>query len=162
MLAPVLYVGGCAGVANPPVVAPDGRLLTMYRAAYSNFSHGVAPMVGLGYLEVDTGRIEPVYHEHGRKPPWNTFWGTADEAQNFSVGGQVLYFSHQGTISGLDLQTRELFHAAGNRDTWGGLPAVGWTLNEWHGPARGSVAVVDDTLYWIAGSRVIAVRGTKP
>lgn len=159
--APVLYVGGCNGVAPPPVVLDDGRLLIMYRSACSNFTHGVAPLVGLGFLDSESGWIEPIYHDHGRQPPWNTFWGTADEAQNFSLGGDLLYIAHQGTLSSLDLKTKRLMRIAGNRDTWGGLPGVGWTLNEWHGPARGSAAVAGDMLYWITGSRVIAVRGRK-
>ncbi len=160
-LAPVLYVGGCNGVGNPPVVMADGRAMVMYRSAYSNWTDGVAPMVALGLLDPATGRIEPLRHAEGRSPPWGTFWGTADEAQNFTLAGERLLFSHQGTLTGMDLTTRRLFTVAGKRDTWGGLPAVGWTLNEWHGPARGSAAVAGEMLFWITGSRVIAVRGRE-
>jgi len=162
VVPPVMYVGGCAGVANPPAITADGRAAIMFRSAYSNFTDGVAPLVALGYLDVDSGWIEPIYHKSGQRPPWGTFWGTADEAQNFCIAGNLLLFCHQGTLTALNLETEKLLTIAGKRDTWGGLPAAGWTLNEWHGPARGGVAVVGHMLYWITGSRVIAVRGSKP
>src|SRR5262249_15235432 len=69
------------------------------------------------------------------------------------------YCCHQGTLSGLDLKTFDLFPIHGERDTWGGLPAPPWAANEWHGPARGSAAVSDDQLFWVTGSRVLCLRG---
>ena len=94
------------------------------------------------------------------QPPWNTFWGTADESMNFTVGGNILYICHQGTLSGFNVETGELFVIGGNRDTWGGVPSVPWARNEWHGPGRGSVAISGNRLYWMTGSRVIAIEGT--
>jgi hypothetical protein len=159
VIAPVLYTGGCAAVGNPPAVAPDGRLIVLYRTALSNFSLGVAPFVGVGYLDVNTGDIEPIFHEHGLQPPWNTFWGTADEAQSLTTGGSLVYFCHQGTLSFLDLTTRRLVHVAGDRDSWGGFRNLPWALNEWHGPARAGLVLCGEMLFWQVGSRVIAIRG---
>jgi hypothetical protein len=75
------------------------------------------------------------------------------------VGGDLLYLTHQGTLAALDLRTMDLFPIHGNRDTWGGLLAPVWAGNEWHGPARGAVAVSDDQLFWVTGSRVLCLRG---
>jgi hypothetical protein len=41
----------------------------------------------------------------------------------------------------------------------GGLLAPTWAANEWHGPARGAVAISDDQLFWVTGGRVICLRG---
>ncbi len=154
---PVLWIGGCQGVGTPPVVMPDGRLLVFYRSAYGNWSHGVAPLVALGLLDLATNRIEPLTHAHGMRPPWNTFWGTADESQNFVVARDTVLCVHQGTLSGFDLKTRKLFLIWGKRDTWGGFKNLPWARNEWHGPARGGVAVVGKRLYWQTGSRILCI-----
>jgi len=156
---PVMWAAGCQGAGFPPVLTNDGRAIVFYRSAFSNWSHGVAPVVAMGYLDLKRAAVEPIRHASGNSPPWNTFWGTADESQNFSIGGKVLYICHQGTISGLDLETLKLFHIAGNRDTWGGERGLPWARNEWHGPARGSAAICGDRLYWLTGSRVICVEG---
>jgi len=154
---PVLWIAGCQGVGTPPVVMPDGRLLVFYRSAYGNWTHGVAPLVGLGLLDLTTNRIEPLHHAHGMRPPWNTFWGTADESQNFVVAGDTVLIVHQGTLSSFDLKTRKLCLIWGERDTWGGFKNLPWARNEWHGPARGGVAVVGSRIYWQTGSRVLCI-----
>jgi hypothetical protein len=157
--APVLYSAGNGGCGIPPVRTADGRAVIFYRTVYSNWNLGVKPAVGLGYLEVKDGTITPIRHRRGNVPPWNTFWGTSDECTNFSVGGDVLYLTHQGTLAGLNLKTLQLFPIHGQRDTWGGLLTPVWAANEWHGPARGAVAISDDGLFWVTGSRVLCLRG---
>jgi hypothetical protein len=157
--APVLYIAGNQGCGIPPVGTLDGRAVIFYRTVYSNWNLGVKPAVGLGYLDLQDGAITPLRHRQGNTPPWNTFWGTSDETTNFSVGGDLLYLTHQGTLSALDLKTRDLFPIHGNRDTWGGLLTPIWAANEWHGPARGAVAIADDQLFWVTGSRVLCLRG---
>jgi hypothetical protein len=159
--APILYIAGNQGCGIPPVLTRDGQVVVFYRTVYSNWNLGVKPAVGLGVLEKDGG-ITPLRHKQGNRPPWNTFWGTSDETTNFSVGGDLLYCCHQGTLSAFDLKTHDLFPIAGERDTWGGLLAPIWASNEWHGPARGAVAISDDQLFWVTGSRVICIRGNLP
>ena len=154
---PVLWVGGCQGVAVPPTLMPDGRLLVFYRSAYGNWNHGVAPLVGLGILDLERNRIEPLIHQHGMQPPWNTFWGTADEAQNFVSLLNALLMVHQGTLSAYLPESHRLSLIAGNRDSWGGYRNPPWARNEWHGPARGGVAVTDRHIYWATGSRVLCI-----
>lgn len=155
--APVLWAAGCQSCGIPPVVLPDGKLLVFYRTVYGNWSFGVAPFVALGLLDLNTLRIEPLMHDHGMQPPWDTFWGTADETQHFIIAGKTILIVHQGTLSGFDMQTRKLFNIAGTRDSWGGFRNLIWARNEWHGPARGGVAVVGNRIYWITGSRIICV-----
>lgn len=159
---PVLWTGGCQGVGNPPALVADGRLLVMYRSAYGNWNLGVAPLVALGLADPATGRLEPIFHDGGRQPPWNTFWGTADEAQSFTVAGRLALLVHQGTLGGLDLETRHLFHVHGARDTFAGFRNPPWARNEWHGPARGGVAVSDGRVFWQSGSRLFCLSPHRP
>jgi hypothetical protein len=158
--APVLWAAGCQGVGTPPNVLPDGRLFVHYRTAYGKWTLGVAPLVGLGIYDVAANRVELLHHANaakGRGVPWGTFWGTADESQNFLVAGRTVLIVHQGTLTGFDLDTKKLFPIAGKRDTWGGYGNVPCARNEWHGPARGSVAVVGDRIYWQTGSRILCI-----
>lgn len=155
--APVMWVGGCQGVGAMPAKTRDGRLLVFYRSAYGNWNHGVAPMVGLGLLDVAKNQVEPLFHRQGRQPPWNCFWGTADESQNFVVVGETVLIVHQGTLSGFNLKTNDLHAIHGERDRYGGFRNPAWARNEWHGPGRGGVAVVGNRIYWQTGSRLLCV-----
>ncbi len=155
--APVLWCAGCQSCGVPPVVMPDGRLLVYYRSVYGNWTLGVAPLVSLGLLNLKDMKIEPLKHIHGMQPPWNTFWGTADETQHFLVIGKTILIIHQSTLSGFDMETGELFNIAGDRDSWGGFRNLPWARNEWNGPGRGGVAVAGNRLYWITGSRIICI-----
>lgn len=156
--APVLWVSGCQAVGAPPALLPDNNLLVFYRSAYGNWNHGVAPMVALGSYNQMSNLVAPFIHKNGQQPPWNTFWGTADESQNFTVVGNSVIFAHQGTLSRFDLESHELKPIFGNRDTYGGYKNPEWARNEWHGPGRGSAAFSDGKIYWITGSRVLALK----
>lgn len=162
LTAPVLWAAGCQGVPAPPDVLPDGRLLTVYRTAYGHWSFGVAPLVALGLLNLSDGHIAPLQFVNGVQPPWNTFWGTADESQNFVVANDLVLVVHQGTLSGFDLTTNRLFPIRGERDTFAGFRNLPWARNEWHGPARGGVAVVGQRVYWLVGSRVLCLAAGEP
>lgn len=155
-VAPVLGVVGNGGAPTPPVVLPDGRLLVFHRTAYGNWNLGYHVWVGLGLLDLEKNRIEPLTHGHGKQPPWNTFWGTADESQNFTAGERGLFIVHQDTLSVFDRGSRALALVGGNRDTWGGFRNLPWVRNEWHGPARGGVALAGRKIFWLTGSRVLA------
>ncbi|MBI2948801.1 MAG: PQQ-like beta-propeller repeat protein, partial [Verrucomicrobia bacterium] len=154
---PVLWIAGCQAVGAMPALTRDGSLLTFYRSAYGNWNHGVAPLVALGLLDLAKNQIAPLEHQYGRRPAWNTFWGTADESQNFSVVGDTVLIVHQGTLSGFDLKSSKLFPIWGERDTYGGFRSPTWARNEWHGPGRGSVAVDSNRIYWLTGSRVLCL-----
>ncbi len=154
---PILWAAGCQGVGAPPTLTADGRWLVFYRTAYGNWNLGVAPLVALGLWEPEPDRITLLLHEHGSQPPWNTFWGTADETQHFTVAGNLVLITHQGTLSGFDLGTRRLHALHGERDTYGGFRNPPWARNEWHGPGRGGAAVSGGRVYWLTGSRVLCL-----
>ena len=155
--APVLWCAGCEGTGTPPVIQPDGNAMVLYRSAYGNWNHGVAPLVALGRYDPVSNLVTPFLHRHGSQPPWNTFWGTADESQNYVQVGQTILIVHQGTLSWFDLESGSLRLIAGNRDTFGGFLNLPWARNEWHGPARGGVAVTESHLYWLTGSRIFCI-----
>jgi hypothetical protein len=73
--APVLWCGGCQGVGSPPVVLPNGALQVLYRSAYGNWNHGIAPLVALGALDLATLHITQFAHTRGRQPPVEHFLG---------------------------------------------------------------------------------------
>jgi hypothetical protein len=154
---PVLWAAGCQGVGAPPARTADGRLLVFYRSAYGYWSHGVAPLVALGLFDLGANRASPLLHTHGVQPPWNTFWGTADESQHFLVAGDTALIIHQGTLSAFDLTRSNLFTLHGERDSFGGLRNPAWARNEWHGPGRGAAALAGDRIYWQTGSRVLCL-----
>ena len=160
--APVLWVAGCQGVGAEPALTAEGRLLVFHRSAYGNWNHGVAPLVALGLLDLGDNKITPLFHQQGRQPAWNCFWGTADESQTFLVAGDTVLIIHQGTLSGFDLKKNELFPIWGQRDTYGGFRSPAWARNEWHGPGRGGVAVVGRRIYWQTGSRVLCLLSGEP
>jgi outer membrane protein assembly factor BamB len=160
--APVMWVGGCQGIGAPPAITKDGKAVVLYRSAYGNWNHGVAPLVALGLLNFETHRIEPLRHNQGAQPPWNTFWGTADEEQNFTIAGDDLIIVHQGTLSRFNLATHDLEKIWGERDTYGGFKNPAWARNEWHGPGRGGVAISDGRVYWITGSRLLCLGPEDP
>lgn len=155
--APVLWCAGCEGAGTPPVIQPDGNAMVLYRSAYGNWNHGVAPLVALGRYDLTSNLVTPFIHNHGTQPPWNTFWGTADESQNFVMMGKTILIVHQGTLSWFDTESRTLRLIAGKRDTFGGFLNLPWARNEWHGPARGGVAVTESHLYWLTGSRILCI-----
>jgi hypothetical protein len=123
--APMLWVAGCQAVGAEPAVTGDGRLLVFRRTAYGNWNLGVAPLVGLGLYDLVKNHVTPLFHQQGGQPPWNCFWGTADESQNFVVVGDTAVIVHQGTLSG-DLKNNKLFPIWGERDTYGGFKNPPW------------------------------------
>ncbi len=181
-IAPVFYLGGLFNPATPPTFNPEtGELYTFFRSALTNYDMRgeVRPLTHVGKVDLNTGKITPLPHSEGNKMPWGKFECIGDETESLSLAGNGLICTHQGIVGYLDLNDRTLNHIAGKRDTYGGIfgPAVagGWDAareahqrgelvymtNEWHGPARGIVAIAYDRFYWVVGSHVIAI-GKKP
>jgi outer membrane protein assembly factor BamB len=164
-VAPVLYgPAGNGGSPSPPVVMSDGRVVTYYRTDRSVWELGDRPRhsnISIGLVDLSTGRIEQIRHNQGDS---NNAWGTAwwcigDETAVLAGGGNLIYNTHQGGVSSVDVDSGAVFPLLNARDTWGGHDRPIWAANEWHGVARGSVSISEDSYYWIVGSRVIAVRG---
>jgi hypothetical protein len=162
---PILYVGGCGGVASPPAKAGDGSVLIGLRSLYTGWIekgtkavYGTAPRYGLAKLSLGTGRATRLDPDPPGKVPWGVFL-MANEPSSLQVGGKSLYIVHQATLSAFDLTTRRVTVLGGARDLWGGEPALGWAANEWRGPARAGIAISGNRAYWIVGSHLLALEG---
>jgi len=164
--APLLWTGGCGGVASPPAAARDGSVYVAWRSLFTGWIergtaavYGTAPRHGIARIPLGTGmprRFDPAVPG---KVPWGVFL-MSNEANTLQVGGNYLYIVHQSTLCALDLATRRISVLLGTRDLWGGQPALGWAANEWRGPARGGIAIAGRRAYWIVGSHLLALEGT--
>lgn len=178
--APVLYMNGKHGVGGPAVInKKTGELYVWGSGTVTNFSSGV-PGNTAALLRIDpkTGMPEFINHkDRGHDNP-GSFGGSpfsqpADESQSLSfMGPDLLVNSHMGTIHAFNINTRKIVPMVGQRDTYalifgpfyqngqgGSLPYHwdgGITIlpNQWHGPGRGIVAIVDKIFVWIDGSSV--------
>jgi len=116
----------------------------------------------------------------------SVFAAPADETQALSLMGNVILNTHQGIIGGLNLETLR-WHPAiySARDSYGGIFGVAYNPtprgmeggfyagtyaghnagnltmvpNEWHGPARGVVAIGEGRFFWVVGSQVVCLGG---
>lgn len=158
----VLYTGGSGSECTPPVLDQEGRPLVEYRSWYSLWDSDswVNPYSALGTLDPTTGVVTQLRPQlEGKRVPWGHVWIIADESSAFTMAGDQLLVAHQGNFGGLDLTTSRTFAGIGKRDTWGGYPALSWSRQEWHGGPRSALTVVDDSIYYVVGGRVIACEG---
>ena len=164
---PILYIGGCGGVANPPTRTRDDTVIIGLRSLYTGWIekgtkaiYGTAPRYGLAKLNLGTGRVTRLDPAPPGKIPWGVFL-MANESASLQVGGRFLYIVHQATLCAVDLLSHRVTLLLGARDLWGGEPALGWAANEWRGPARGGIAISNGRAYWIVGSHLLALEGQK-
>lgn len=158
----VLYTGGSGSEGTPPVLTKDGKIIVEYRSYYSQWDSDswVNPYSALGTLNPSTGVVTQLRPQlQDKRVPWGHVWLIADESSSFTVAGDALLVSHQGNFGGVDLASGKTFAGVGNRDTWGGYPALSWNRQEWHGGPRSPLTVVDGTVYYVVGGRVIACEG---
>jgi hypothetical protein len=178
-VAPVFYTGGLHNPPTAPTFNPaTGECYTYYRTSLTNYSRGVRPFTGVGRLNLATGLLENLNHAQGDEPGWSAFASIGDETQALSLMGGILLSTHQGTLGGLNLETRKWFPVYNARDTYGGIfgPGVlpgGWEgekkfqregylvnmCNEWHGPDRGIVSIAAKRMFWVIGSQVVCLGG---
>jgi hypothetical protein len=159
----VLYTGGSGSECAPPVVSQAGRIYVEYRSFYSLWDSDswVNPYSALGELNPATGVVTQLRPQldNDKRLPWGQVWIIADESSTFTLAGDTLFVSHQGNFGGFDLGTKKTFAGVGKRDTWGGYPPLSWNRQEWHGAPRSPLTVVDGTVYYVVGARVIACEG---
>jgi hypothetical protein len=158
----VLYTGGSGSECAPPVLTADDRIVVEYRSYYSLWDSDswVNPYSALGTLDPATGVVTQLRPRlQGERVPWGHVWIIADESSSFTVAGETLLISHQGNFGGVELATGKTFAGVGKRDTWGGYPPLSWSRQEWHGGPRSPLTVVDGTVYYVVGGRVIACEG---
>jgi outer membrane protein assembly factor BamB len=149
----------------------------------------VRSFTGFGRIDLETGRVRLLNHGYKSKDPerpagskdspWMTFNYIGDETQTLSCAPDRLFSNHQGYLGRMDLKTGMLANLFGKRDTYGGFYGPGLfgfekqggvekaraagqpygLVNEWHGPARATVSVAGNRVYFPTGSQVICLEG---
>jgi len=177
-IAPVLYTCGLHNPPTPPTFNPKtGRLYTFCRSALTYYIRGVRRYNALAAIDRKTGRFNFHWPEE-TDTNWYPFAMIGDETQSLSMMGNLLISNHQGTLGGLDLDTRQVTTIWAGRDTYGGifgsaavpgsfdgakkLARQGYLTgmpNEWHGPDRSICAVAEGRLFWVVGSHVVCIAG---
>jgi outer membrane protein assembly factor BamB len=161
---PVLWGAGCGGVMTPPAVTRDGRPIVLWRSWYNGWVYGnryayasASPQRGLGYLDPGTGKVSALLPRNIGMQPLGTDFTHTDETSILQFAGERLLAVHQSSITsiGLDDGPMRVVYARG--DTWAGADNAPWQGNEWRGPARGGLAVVDGRGYMACGGYVICL-----
>ena len=178
---------GLHNVGSPPTFhRAKGDLYVWSASSLSNYMPGVpGARAALVRVDRETGRTERINHrasegiEGGSGLPFSM---PNDESQSLSLmGDNVILNTTQDSCNGMALDTGLWRIITGNlRDTYGGVfgPAAlykgdifaqqnlghaqGYLVimaNEWHGPARGVVAIAHRRFFWIAGSQVVCWGG---
>ena len=181
----VVYAGSENGYSTPtpPPVDAAGNLYVLYKTVYSQYEYPIRQFDCLGTLDYATGlpvilpRVEP---SNSSALPI-----TADESNNFTVGGDRLYDTHDHVLACYDFKTRKVVPAFSSHapESWGGVllcserepkvdshpllhlegPTAHLSIsNEWNGTSRGAVALYKDHVWWVTGSMVVCLKGGAP
>ncbi len=161
---PVLWGAGCGGVMTPPAVTRDGRAIVLWRSWYNGWVHGnryayasASPQRGLGYLDPATGQVSAVLPRNIGALPLGTDFTHTDETSNLQIAGGRLLAVHQNSITSVSLNGGPMRVVYARGDTWAGADNAPWQGNEWLGPARGGLAVVEGRGYMVCGGYVICL-----
>lgn len=100
---PILWMQGSNGVAEPPIVGPDGRVIVKARSYYTDldgqhwFIYG-----GPVTLDLNIGRYSLIDSSTGQTQDWSgMYFFTPDEGGQLILGGNRLYrLSHGDTVGG--------------------------------------------------------------
>jgi hypothetical protein len=104
-VAPIVYAESMNGPAMPPVVTPAGKVLVKYNALLRSRYEHYSPFLNVGTLDTATGDVAPVM-DQSRTYGWHdSLLLVHDEQSQLSVGGQVLFNTHQDNVNAMDLQT---------------------------------------------------------
>lgn len=105
-VAPVVASESMNGPGAPPIVAPDGKVIVKYQALLRSRYEHYSPFMNVGYLDTQTGNIVPIM-DQDRIYGWHdSLLLVHDEQCQLSVGGAILFNTHQDNVNALDLQTR--------------------------------------------------------
>ncbi|HEV8606566.1 MAG TPA: PQQ-binding-like beta-propeller repeat protein [Tepidisphaeraceae bacterium] len=186
-VAPIVYAESMNGPASPAVVMPAGKVIVKYgvllRSRYEHYS----PFLNVGYLDTTNGHITPVMDE-SRTYGWHdSLLLVHDEQSQISVGGNILFNTHQDNVNALDLVTLRGFDrpfAQNVHEVKPGVAASIWAMHlaseelpvGWEWLARGTavygggsaidvpVAIGGDSFYYLptheinSGCGIIAYR----
>lgn len=182
MVTAVTYAASENGhsTPTPPPVDFNGNLYVLFRSFYTQYEYPIRSDDCIGTLDYGTGLPEMLPKE---PPGYRSFFPiTADEVNNFTVGGEKLYCTHDHCFAYYDMKTKRVeggYAVKTRSETWGGLYLCGpgemgkheWfniqespnaqmrTNNEWNGTSRGAVAIYKDRVWWITGNMIICLEG---
>lgn len=178
----VTYSGSENGYSTPtpgPVDAA-GNFYVLYKTVYTQYEYPIRAFDCVGTLDAATGI--PAILPKDVPSATSAFPVTADESNNFTVGGDKLYCTHDHVFAYYDMKTRRVMPAFSSHapETWGGVllctpgdakierhellhletPTAHLKIsNEWNGTSRGAVAIYKDHVWWITGSMVVCLKG---
>jgi len=185
LVTSVTYSGSENGYSTPtpgPVDAA-GNFYVLYKTVYTQYEYPIRAFDAVGTLDGATGL--PAMLPKGEPSAASAFPVTADEANNFTVGGDRLYGTHDHVFAYYDMQTRKVIQAFSSHapEAWGGVllctpgdarverhellrletPTAHLKINnEWNGTSRGAVAIYKDRVWWVTGSMVVCLKGGGP
>jgi hypothetical protein len=104
-VAPIVYAESMNGTGAPPLVTPDGKVIVKFRALLRSRYQHYSPFLNVGYLNTSTGHIAPIM-DQSRTYGWHdSLLLVHDEQCQLTVGGRVLFNTHQDNVNGMDLYT---------------------------------------------------------
>lgn len=122
-VAPIVASESMNGPGAPPIVTPDGKVIVKYQALLRSRYEHYSPFMNVGYLDTQAGNIVPIMNQDRTYGWHDSLLLVHDEQCQLSVGGAILFNTHQDNVNALDLQTRR------------GYPEpLAWNIHE---PARG-------------------------
>ncbi len=104
-VAPLVYGESMNGPGEPARVAPDGKVIVKYQALLRSRYEHYSPFLNVGYLDTQTGDIAPIM-DQSRTYGWHdSLLLVHDEQCALTVGGRVLFNTHQDNVNAMDLDT---------------------------------------------------------
>jgi hypothetical protein len=104
-VAPIVYAESMNGPMSPPVVTGEGKVIVKYSALLRSRYEHYSPFLNVGYLDTKTGHITPIM-DPSRTYGWHdSLLLVHDEQCQLSVGGKVLFNTHQDNVNAMDLET---------------------------------------------------------
>src|SRR5262245_43627896 len=109
-VTPVAYSESMNGPGAPAVVTSDGKVILKYQVLLRSRYEHYSPFLNVGYLNTSTGQITPIM-DQSRTYGWHdSLLLVHDEQSQLSVGGRVLFNTHQDNVNAMDLDTLKGFN----------------------------------------------------
>lgn len=104
-ITPIVYAESMNGTGAPPLVTPDGKVVVKFRALLRSRYQHYSPFLNVGYLNTSTGYITPIM-DQSRTYGWHdSLLLVHDEQCQLTIGGRVLFNTHQDNVNGMDLDS---------------------------------------------------------
>ncbi len=104
-VTPIVFAESMNGPGAPPLVAPDGKVIVKYSALLRSRYEHYSPFLNVGFLDTSTGHITPIM-DQSRTYGWHdSLLLVHDEQCQLSLGGRVLFNTHQDNVNAMDLDT---------------------------------------------------------